>query len=165
MRIPLLLLALLFTLAARADSPLVCTNGWSSVEARPGALLAPDRKYEIVLLPAELRGAWLLQRDWPSTTRDLNGEAVLASPSLVYAVIMWRHNARTEFPDTSFTRLEAEGWEYVEDDFTTTTFNSEHWGFQVMRARRPAGPLRFKAEGAYVFFLAKPEPAAPASPP
>jgi hypothetical protein len=129
---------------------------WPVAPAASGVPVASDRGYTIRILPDEMQGAELLQRPILTAHLDPAENVTLTKPAMVYAAVMYKHNARTRYDDQAFAQLEKAGWTYVEDDFQTTTFQSEIWYFQVMRSRRPAGPLQFPTQGAIVFFLARP---------
>ena len=128
------------------------------IPAELGAKIAVDRTYTILLLPEAMRGTWLLQGPVLQALQPLPAEAEIPRPCRVHVAIQYKHMAITAYTDRHFDECVANGWELLEDEFKTTTFQSEPWGWQVVWKDVGPGPLPFKNHGALCLYFAAPIP-------
>ena len=134
------------------------TNGYAWVSTEVDAPIASDRTYKIQILPGEMKGAWLLQRPVAVMAHNVTNLVQVTRPARLYAAVLYKYIGTEKFTDAHFTELEQQGWTFVEDEYKTTTFQSEHWDWQVLRKDIEPGPVTFRSHSAMVVLHVREKP-------
>lgn len=134
------------------------TNGYALVSTAVDAAIASDRPYRIQILPGEMNGTWMLQRPVAVMAHNVTNLVQVTRPARLYAAVLYKYIGAEKFTDAHFTELEQQGWTFVEDEFKTTTFQSEHWDWQVLRKDVGPGPVTFRTHSAMVVLHLKEKP-------
>jgi hypothetical protein len=158
-------LATTISRAAESETPqpspawlkLAPTNGFALAQARVNEPISTDRPYKILVLPPELKDCWMLQRPILLLRHNVTNQLEVAQASRVFAAVLYSYVGKEDFTDHHFAELEEQGWKYVENEFKTTTFQSEHWDWQVLSKDVEAGPVTFRTHNAMTVIFVKPK--------